>query len=101
MAFTYGRTNPMTTTANDITKAVRILHPVPVRLSVRTDPGPGAHGRFLLRVPTACRFDLAWLEGFLTRHLGPAVTVTGTRTVVRRDCGRDVEYALRVGQTAR
>jgi hypothetical protein len=84
------------TTARDITRVIRTLHPAPVRLSVRDITCAGGPG-FLLRLPVApatCH-DPAWLEGYLTRHLGCLVTVSREqREIRRRDCGRDVEFTL-------
>jgi hypothetical protein len=96
------------TTAREITRVMRQLYPSPVRLSVRADTGPGSAGRFLLRVPRACDSggmttrDWPWLADYLARHLGGQVTVSVTRErfIKRRDCGKDVEFAVRIGETS-
>jgi hypothetical protein len=86
----------MATTARDVTAAMRVLHPAPVRLSVRASETPGW---FRLRVPSACAVGLGgggWLEGYLSRALGASVSLNGHRSIARRDCGRDVEYIVRI-----
>jgi hypothetical protein len=85
----------MTTTAADVTAAVRDLFPRPVRLSTRA----AGSGRFAVRLPgtPARSLNCAWGEGFLGRRLGGPVTIVDTREIRRRDCGRDLELTLEVG----
>jgi hypothetical protein len=90
------------TTARDITAILRLLYPAPVRLSVRADTGPGSAGRYLIRLPSSPAASLEHgLAAYLGRHLAtgiaPAeVKVVGKRVIRRRDCGRDVEFTVRV-----
>lgn len=89
-------------TARSITSAMRGLHPAPVRLSVRADRADP--GRFYLRLPRAAEqgappFDRRWpwLEQYLGRRLGAAVTVERERYIRRRDYGKDVEFSVQIG----
>lgn len=95
------------TTAREITAALRLLYPAPVRLSVRAV----VPGKFRVRMPERPARDLdAGSERYsLASYLGRAlststapvpVTVVGRRVIRRRDCGRDVEFAIRVGRTS-
>lgn len=88
-----------TLNARDITRELRTLWPVPVRLSTR-DVGIKPGVRFQVRLPggSATRWDCNWMDGYLTRHLGRPVTSGGYREVRRRDYGRDIELTLRVGR---
>jgi hypothetical protein len=93
----------VTTTAADITAALRELWPTPVRLSTRK--ATALH--FLVKLPSAPASQMVtadgsyhWIEGFLGRRLGRAVTVKGTRVIRRHDCGRDIEVTLLLGRAS-
>jgi hypothetical protein len=91
-------------TARDITGALRRIFPAPVRISARAETGPGSAGLFLVRLPSASASHIGGRGGlgeYLTRRLGAStggrpVVVTGRREVRRRDCGRDVEFRVRI-----
>jgi len=82
------------TTAKDITRVLRVLFPH-VLLSTRA-AGPG---EFRVKLPAASAnimTHMVW-NGFMTERLGAVVTVTATRRFIRRDCGRAVEFTIKVG----
>lgn len=89
-------------TAQDITRAMRVLFPHPVRLSTRDISVTASE--FLLKLPSSPANVFTGSDGwtrlgeFLGRRLGCPVTVLSDRNVRRHDCGRDVEFALRVGK---
>lgn len=87
-------------TAREITRAIRVLYPRPIRVAVRR---AGAPGYFRVRLPSgpAASLKSAWGEGFLTRRLGQPARILFTRDIRRRDCGRDVELILLAGDPAR
>jgi hypothetical protein len=104
----YGASAPAASTpavtARDITAALRVLYPAPVRLSVRTDPdAPSMRlGRqFLVRMPSAPASHMGGergVESWLGRRSGwPPVRVTEHRVVRRRDCGKDIEFTVVLG----
>ena len=88
------------TTARDINREIRGLHPRPVRLSVRDITCAGGP-EFLIRLPRSSGLAPAdWLSGYLTRRLRQPVTVTEHRTINRRDCGHDIEFLAAIGEEA-
>ena len=96
------------TTAREITAHLRLLFPQ-VRLSTAADTGPGSEGLFRVKLPTASASHIGGshgLETFLGRRLATTtapepVKVISRREVRRRDCGRDVEFFIRVGREGR
>lgn len=93
----------MATTAREVAAALRVLHPAPVRLSVRADRCAPTGSRFCARLPRAAGIGYRdpaasrWLGAYLVRRLGAPVEVLYQREIRRRDCGRDVEYLITVG----
>ena len=93
-----------TTTARDVTAALRSLWPAPVRLSTT-----GNAPTFLVRLPSSpaaswrnAAGSYEWMEGFLSRHLGgQPVAIHRNRAVRCRDGGHDVEFAVTVGAQQR
>jgi hypothetical protein len=96
----YGRDASAPVTSADITRALRILFPVPVKL--RTDTDRDHPGRFVIRLPSASARQLGLTAdgpnttagGWLTRHLHAPVKVIHVRST--RWSARGSTYAATI-----